>query len=57
LAALLALGLAAALVPIVAAALADPEPASKLALAGLSAVMITKLLDALGMGEDAPGGA
>jgi len=57
LAALLALGLAAALVPVVAAALADPEPASKLALAGLSAVMITKLLDTLGMGEDAPGGA
>jgi hypothetical protein len=57
LAALLALGLAASLVPVVAAALADPEPASKLALAGLSVVMITKLLDTLGMGEDAPGGA
>jgi len=57
LAALLALGLAASLVPVVAAALADPEPASKLALAGLAAVMITKLLDTLGMGEDAPEGA
>jgi hypothetical protein len=42
------LGLSIALVPTVLAALADPEPASKLALAGLTAVEISALAAALG---------
>ena len=42
------LGLSIALVPTVLAALADPEPATKLALAGLTAVEISALAAALG---------
>jgi len=42
--AVLALGLSLALVVTVAAALADPEPATKLALIGLTAVQISTLL-------------
>ncbi len=48
---LLALGLSLGLLIVVLAALVDPEPASKLALAGLSVVMIGALLEALGMKE------
>nr|QNO51020.1 hypothetical protein EDLMLJLI_00013 [Methanosarcinales archaeon ANME-1 ERB6] len=47
--ALAILGLSVALVVVVIAALVDPEPASKLALAGLSMVMIVALLTMLGM--------
>jgi hypothetical protein len=47
--ALTILGLSIAMVGVVIAALADPEPASKLALAGLSVVMITSLLNLLGI--------
>ncbi|MGF6641352.1 DUF4157 domain-containing protein [Paraburkholderia sp. MM6662-R1] len=42
------LGLSIALVPTIVAALADPEPASKLALAGLTLVEISALSVALG---------
>ncbi|NWF70836.1 MAG: hypothetical protein HXY40_17260 [Chloroflexi bacterium] len=45
-----AIGLGIALVVVVIAALADPEPASKLALAGLSIVMIGAILSAFGRG-------
>lgn len=48
---LLALGLSVALVAVVIAALADPEPASKLALAGLSVVMIGIILERFGLKE------
>jgi len=48
------LGLSIAMVPVILAALADPEPASKLALAGLSVAMIGVLLEKLGM-EESPG--
>jgi hypothetical protein len=50
---LIALGIAIALLPVIAAALADPEPVTKLTLAGLSAVMIATLLDKLGMADQA----
>lgn len=50
---LLMLGLSITLVAVVVAALLDPEPVSKLALAGLSASMITAILAAFGMEEDA----
>jgi hypothetical protein len=43
------LGLSLALVAVVIAAFLDPEPASKLALAGLSIIMIGALLTMLGM--------
>lgn len=46
---LLALGLSLALVAVVAAALLDPEPASKLALAGLSVFMIGVILERFGL--------
>lgn len=46
------LGLSIALVPVVLAALLDPEPASKLALAGLSAVMIMAILSAFGLRDE-----
>lgn len=45
----LALGLSLALVPVILAALVDLEPASKLALAGLSVVMIGKILNIFGL--------
>jgi len=47
---LAAIGLTIAMAAVVIAALADPEPASKLALAGLSIVMISKVLQAFGKG-------
>lgn len=47
-----ALGLSIAMVVVIAAALMDPEPASKLALAGLSIVMIIAVLDAFGVEHD-----
>lgn len=47
--AVIALGLSLALVVVIVAAFADPEPATKLALAGLSAVMITALFQKLGI--------
>jgi hypothetical protein len=46
------LGLSLAMIAVIIAALADPEPASKLALAGLSAAMITIVLGRLS-GEEA----
>jgi len=51
----LLLGLSVAMIAVIIAALADPEPATKLALAGLSAVMITTLLEKLGLAEPAQG--
>jgi hypothetical protein len=48
---LVLLGLSLALLPTIAAAVLDPEPATKLALAGLSVAMIAILLDKLGMGD------
>ncbi|WP_428261099.1 eCIS core domain-containing protein [Haliangium sp.] len=48
----IALGLSVAMVAVIAAALLDPEPASKLALAGLSVVMIIAVLDAFGIEHD-----
>lgn len=50
----LLLGLSISMVAVILAALADPEPATKLALAGLSVVMIATLLEKLGMAEPAP---
>ena len=47
-----ALGLSLATVVIVLAALLDPEPASKLALAGLSVTMIIVILDTFGIDHD-----
>jgi hypothetical protein len=47
--ALIALGLSVAILVTVMAALADPEPVSKLALAGLTAAEIDALLIALGL--------
>jgi len=52
---LLTLGLSIALVGVVIAALADPEPATKLAVAGLSVVMITSLLTRLGIQSESGG--
>ncbi|MBG1271391.1 eCIS core domain-containing protein [Nostoc sp. WHI] len=52
---LVTLGLSIALLSVVIAALADPEPATKLALAGLSVVMITLLLTRLGIQSDSGG--
>lgn len=46
------LGLSIALVAVVLAALLDPEPATKLALAGLSAVMIMSILTAFGLRDE-----
>lgn len=51
----LLLGLSVAMIAVIIAALADPEPATKLALAGLSAVMITTLLEKLGLADPAQG--
>lgn len=46
----IAIGLTIAMVAVVIAALLDPEPATKLALAGLSVVMIAMVLEAFGKG-------
>ena len=45
---ILVLGMSVSLVVVIIAALADPEPASKLALAGLSVAMIAIILTRLG---------
>ena len=46
------LGLSVSLIAVILAALVDPEPASKLALAGLSAVMISQILEMLDEGKE-----
>ncbi len=46
------LGLSVVTVAIILAALLDPEPASKLALAGLSITMIITILDTFGIEHD-----
>jgi len=46
------LGLSISLVAVIIAALLDPEPATKLALAGLSAVMISTILQRFGLSEE-----
>ncbi len=48
----LAIGLSVLLVPLILAALLDPEPATKLALAGLSAVAIVYILEAFGLKDE-----
>ncbi|MCP4131698.1 MAG: DUF4157 domain-containing protein [bacterium] len=48
------LGLSILLVGVVLAAILDPEPVSKLVLAGLSIVMITSILSAFGMDSSNP---
>ncbi len=57
--AVIVLGLSIVLVPTIVAALADPEPASKLALAGLAVAVIVALGRALGFatGSSSPGAA
>ena len=49
---LLALGWSVVLVPVVLAAILDPEPASKLALAGLSVGMIAAILTNFGLEDE-----
>lgn len=51
---LLGLGLSLAFVVVVIAALLDPEPATKLALAGLSVAMIAAILEAFGIEGEVP---
>lgn len=54
---LLGLGLSITFIVVVIAALLDPEPASKLALAGLSVAMIAAILEAFGMDGEVPADA
>jgi steroid 5-alpha reductase family enzyme len=50
----IALGLSITLVAVILAALLDPEPATKLALAGLSVAMIAIVLEKFGLQQPKP---